>query len=201
MPDSVIKKVESYSKLPALPGIFNFANRNGILFEWNEEVDKFPEGIVEVEDVVLYPSLAVEHPEVVLGQDQPLPSIIEELIPQGCTKDAVARSANLQPFDVAEVPAALPIMHTNMDKLKDYQIDNDDDVILMVDIPQPPPHAPLVVNDTNNDNTTRSDDETMTQRAARARSWPLGSSHQCGQQQIRWRSRSAKIGTQRKVHH
>ena len=67
MSDSVIKKVEAYGKSTALLGIFDFADRNGILFEWNEEVDKFPEGIVKVEDVVLYPSLAAEHPGVVLG--------------------------------------------------------------------------------------------------------------------------------------
>jgi hypothetical protein len=65
MLDSVIKMVEAYGKSTALPGIFDFANRNGILFEWNEEVDEFPEGIVNVEDVVLYPSLAAEHPGVV----------------------------------------------------------------------------------------------------------------------------------------
>jgi hypothetical protein len=47
----------------------------------NEEVDEFPEGIVEVKDVVLYPSLAAGHPGVVLGRDQPLPLIKEELIP------------------------------------------------------------------------------------------------------------------------
>ena len=65
------------------PGYFDFADRNSILFEWNEGVDEFPEGIVDVEDVVLYPSLAAEHPGVVLGRDQPLPSIEEELVPQG----------------------------------------------------------------------------------------------------------------------
>jgi hypothetical protein len=68
-------KVEAYGKSTALPGIFDFVDRNGILFEWNEEVDEFPEGIVDVEDVVLYPFLAAEHPGVVLGRDQPLPSI------------------------------------------------------------------------------------------------------------------------------
>ena len=80
MPDSVIKKVERYGKSTALPGIFHFADRNSILFEWKEEVDKFPEGIIEVKDVVLYPFLAAEHPGVVLGGDQPLPSIEEELV-------------------------------------------------------------------------------------------------------------------------
>ncbi len=68
MLDLVIRKVEVYGKSTALPGSFDFANRNGILFKWNEEVDKFPEGIVEIEDIlVLYPSLAAEHPGVVLG--------------------------------------------------------------------------------------------------------------------------------------
>ena len=116
MPDSVIKKVEAYGKSTALPGIFDFANRNGILFEWNEEVDDCPKGIVDTEDVVLYPSLAAEHPGVVLGRDQPLPSIEEELVPQGQAEDAVARNANLQPFDVAGVVAA-PIVHANADEL------------------------------------------------------------------------------------
>jgi hypothetical protein len=67
MPDLVIKKVEAYGKSTNLPGIFDFADRNGILFKWNEKVDKFPEEIVDIEDVVLYPSLAAEHPGVVIG--------------------------------------------------------------------------------------------------------------------------------------
>ena len=91
MPDSVIKKVQVYyGKSTALPGIFDFADRNGILFKWNEEVDEFPEGIVEVENDVLSPSLAAEHPGVVLGRDQPLPLIGEELIPQGSAKPRLA---------------------------------------------------------------------------------------------------------------
>jgi hypothetical protein len=64
MPDSVIKKVEAFGKSSS--GVFNFADRNGILFEWNEVVDECPEGIVE-EDVVLYPSLVAEFPGVTLG--------------------------------------------------------------------------------------------------------------------------------------
>ena len=53
MPDSVIKKVKAYAKSTALSGIFDFADRNGILFEWNEEVDESPKGIVDVKDVIL----------------------------------------------------------------------------------------------------------------------------------------------------
>jgi len=154
MPDLVIKKVEAYGMLTALPGIFDFANRNGILFEWNEEVDDFPEGIIDFEDVVLYPSLAAEHPGVVLGRDQPLPSIKEELVPQGQAEDAAARNANLQPFVLAGVEAA-PIVHANADELDDYEIDKDDGIRAIGDIPQQPPHAPLVVNYTDDDDDAK----------------------------------------------
>ena len=153
MPDLIIKKVKAYSKLTALLGIFDFANRNGILFEWKEEVDDFPKGIIDIEDIVLYPSFTVEHPEVVLGGDQPLPSIEEELIPQGRAKDAAAHNANLQLVDVARVAAA-PIVHTKADKLNDRKIDVNNGLIAVGDIPQQPPHAPLVVNDTNDDEDT-----------------------------------------------
>jgi hypothetical protein len=128
MPDLVIKKVEAYGKSTALPGIFDFPDRNGILFEWTEEVDEFPKGIVEVEDIVLYPSLAAEHPGVALGRDQPLRSIEEELIPQGQAKDAAACNANLRPFDVSGVAAA-PIVHANADKFVDYESNDDDGII------------------------------------------------------------------------
>jgi hypothetical protein len=57
MPDSVIKKVEAFGKSSL--GVFNFANRNGILFEWNKVVDECQEGIIK-EDVVLYPSLVAK---------------------------------------------------------------------------------------------------------------------------------------------
>jgi hypothetical protein len=138
MPDLVIKKVEAYGTSTALLGTFDFADRNGILFEWNEVVDESPKGIVDVEDVVLYPSLATEHPGVVLGRDQPLPSIEEELVPQGQAEDAAAPNANIQPFDVAGVVAA-PIVHPNVNELDDYEIDDDDDIIAVGDIPQQPP--------------------------------------------------------------
>ena len=107
MLDLVIKKVEAYGKSTALPGIFDSADRNGILFKWDEEVDEFPEGIFDVEDVVLYPFFAAEHPGVVLGRDEPLSSIEEELVPQGQAKDAAACNANLQQFNVAGVAAAI----------------------------------------------------------------------------------------------
>ncbi len=63
MPDSVIRSVENYGNDNALPGIF----KSGVLFEWNEEVDECPEGILKEEDIILYPLLAAELSGVVLG--------------------------------------------------------------------------------------------------------------------------------------
>ena len=119
----------------ALPGIFDFADRNSILFKWNKEVDESPMGIIEVKDVILYPSLATKHPGVALGQDHTLPLINEELVPQGHAKDAAACNANLQPLGVAGMGAVLPFIHANVEKFKDYQSDNDNGIIAMVDIP------------------------------------------------------------------
>ena len=45
MPDLVIRKVKALEKLTALPGSFDFTDSNGILIEWNEEVDKFRDGL------------------------------------------------------------------------------------------------------------------------------------------------------------
>ncbi len=43
-------------------------------------------------------------------------------------------------------------MHANADELDNNDIDDDDDIKAVGDIPQQPPHAPLVVNDTNDAN-------------------------------------------------
>jgi hypothetical protein len=112
--------------LTSLTGTASFSNGTR---KWTN----LPEGIVNIEDVVLYPSLAS-----ILGQDQPLPSIEEELVPQGRAKNAAARNANLQPFNVA-------------DELNNYGIDDNNSIIAAGDIPQQPPHAPLVVNNTDHD--------------------------------------------------
>jgi hypothetical protein len=90
MPDLVIRRVEKYGNNNALPGIFDFANRSRVLFEWNKEVNNCPEGILEEEDVILYSLLATELPGVVLGQDMPRPSIKADLIPQGRMEDKAA---------------------------------------------------------------------------------------------------------------
>ncbi len=96
MPDSVIKKIEQSSAAGYLPGALDFGDQNGVLFEWNEDVDESPEHLLEVEDVIQYPSLAAEHPGVVLGRNQPLPSIEMDLIPQGRAENEAARNANLE---------------------------------------------------------------------------------------------------------
>ena len=49
---------------------------------------------------------------------------------------------------------AASIIHTNTDKLEDYEIYDNNGIIAIGDIPQQPPHAPLVVNDTDDDNNT-----------------------------------------------
>ncbi len=126
---------------------------NGILFEWNKEVDESPEGIIDVEDVILYPSLAAEHPGVVLGQDQPLPLIKEELVPQGHAEDAAARNANLRPFDGAW-HSPIHRHDGGCTKIDDYKIDDNYGIIAVGDIPQQPPHAPLAVDNTDEDSST-----------------------------------------------
>jgi hypothetical protein len=102
MPDSVIKKVDDFGKSSL--GVFDFSDRNGILFEWNEEVDKCQEGIVK-EDMVLYPSLVAKFPGVTLDRDHPIPTIEEDIIPQGRAKADTARNANMEQFAIAGMDA------------------------------------------------------------------------------------------------
>jgi hypothetical protein len=98
MPDSVIKKVESYARRGACPGEFDFADRSGVLFEWNETIDEHPKGLVQ-EDVVLYPTLAAELPGVTIGRDVPVTAVEDEIAPQGRAEDAAATNAGLALMD------------------------------------------------------------------------------------------------------
>jgi hypothetical protein len=50
---------------------------------------------------------------------------------------------------------------TNVEELDNYEKDNNEGIIAMVDIPQQPPHAPLVVNDINNDNNMGGDKDAV----------------------------------------
>jgi hypothetical protein len=120
MPDLVIRHMKNYGNNNVFPGIFDFANRSGVLFECNEEVDKCPEGILEEEDVILYPLLAAELLGVILGQDMPRPSIEADLTAQGRAEDEAIRNANHEPFDIVGVDqpvAALAIVHAEDGKI------------------------------------------------------------------------------------
>jgi len=134
MPDSVIKRVETLGH-KAGAGVFDFSDRNGILFEWNEEVDENQEGLVE-EEAILYPSLVAEFPGVTLDRDIPIPSIEHEFEPQGRAEDAAALNANLAPYAVAGVNGPAIVTADN-DEIEIYDDDDDDDGIIdVMDIPR-----------------------------------------------------------------
>ena len=159
MPDSVIRKIEQSSTAGYLPGALDFGDQNGVLFEWNEDVDK-PEHLLEIEDVVQYPSLAAEHPGVVLGRDQPLPSIKMDLVPQGRAEDDAARNANLEPLDVAGVTATAgaPPMHTYAAE-PEPEDDDDDGILAVATLPPPAQPAPIAIDDIDDiDNIGATDD-------------------------------------------
>jgi hypothetical protein len=126
MPDLVITKVEAFGKSSS--GVFNFANRNCILFKWNEEFDECPEGTIK-EDVVLYPSLIAEFLGVTLGRDHPIPTIEEEIIPQGRAKVDAARNANMEQFAIAGVDAPT-IIHSDINEID--ETDDEDNGIISV---------------------------------------------------------------------
>ena len=60
-------------------------------------------------------------------------------------------NAIIQPLDITGVWAAPPLVHANVDELDAYEGDNDDGIIAVADIPQQPPHAPLIIDVTNNE--------------------------------------------------
>jgi hypothetical protein len=137
--------------------MFDFLDRNGVLFEWNEDADERPEGIIE-EDVVLYPSLVAETPRVVLERDQPIPSLEYKIEPQGRAENAAAQNANLEPINVAGVDTPT-IIHANANEIDD-EIYNDDGIISVATIPQGQndPH-PLVLNDTTDEEQAEGGDD------------------------------------------
>ena len=151
MPDTVIARVEQYGTENALPGIFDFADRNGVLFEWNDDVNECPEGILEEDNVILYPSIVAELPGIDLEHNTPRPSIEADLIPHGQAEDEAARNANHESFGVVGVePVA--VSHT-----EDGEIDSDSDeddnngIIAINDAPLPEAQDPLVLSDSSDD--------------------------------------------------
>jgi hypothetical protein len=113
MPDSVFKKVKPLG-CRTQQNTFDFANRNGILFEWNTKVDEQQEGLVE-EDLVPYPPLAVEFLWFTLDRDTP--AIKDKITPQGRAKDAAAQNANIAPLNVIAGVDDPTIINTHNDKI------------------------------------------------------------------------------------
>ncbi len=143
MPDSVIKQIEALGQ-QNLPGVFNFLDRNGMLFEWNNNVDKYTKGLVE-EDIVLYPLLVAEFLGITLDREVPVPSIEEEIIPHGQAKDAAAHNSNVPPFVAAGVNHGPAAIHASDNKIGKYD-NEDDDIIVVANIPHrnaptPEPHC------------------------------------------------------------
>jgi hypothetical protein len=121
MPDSVIKKFKFFG-CHAQQSTFDFADRNGILFEWNNEVNEQQEGLVE-EDIIPYPLLAAKLPGVTL--DPNTLAIKDKIVPQGCTEDAAAQNANLAPLNVVAGVDGPTIISAQNDKIE-YGNNNND---------------------------------------------------------------------------
>ena len=157
MPDTVITQVERLGHTNTAPNMFDFSDRNGVLFEWNKDVNETPKGIIE-EDVVLYPSLAAETHGVVLEQDQPIPSMeMEDKIePQGRAEDAAARNANLEPTNAAGVDTPT-IIHANANEIDDAD-DNDNGILSIATIPQGQNNLhPLILHDSSDEEQAEGD--------------------------------------------
>jgi hypothetical protein len=155
MPDSVIKKVK-FPGRRAQQNTFDFANRNGVLFEWNDTVDEQQEGLVE-EDLVPYPLLAKEF--LVFTQDRDTPDIKDKIAPQGRTEDAAAHNANLAPLDVVARVDGPTIISTHNDK---FEYNNADyDIIAVANINQggAPQLQPIVKVDNTDNNANNSNDD------------------------------------------
>jgi hypothetical protein len=131
MPDSVIEKVECFGWTGLSAGVFDFANRNGVVFEWNNEVDKASQGLVG-EDIVPYPTLAAEIPGVHLSCDKPVPTIKDEVNLMGRAEDPTAQNAGLEPLAIAGVDHATAIIDADKHEFDDSHNNDDDAGILAI---------------------------------------------------------------------
>jgi hypothetical protein len=147
--------VEQFGKANATWNVVNFLDRNGVLFKWNDKVDKYLEGIVEKE-VVLYPALTAEIPGMVHDRDQLIPLIEDKIDPQGRAEDAAAQNANIELFNIPGVDAPR-IVCTNNDEIN--KIDDDDDNIMSIaTIPPAKDPNPLVLPETSDDDNANAND-------------------------------------------
>ena len=104
MPESVIEKVEWYADAAVRAGEFAFVDRKGVLFEWNDEVDKNAEHIIENESDP-YPALVSELPGISLQRDRAIFEAIEDKdnVPQGTAEEAAINNADLEPVVIVGV--------------------------------------------------------------------------------------------------
>ncbi len=100
-----------------------------------------------MEDVVLYPSLVAKFPGVTLGRDHPIPTIEEDIIPQGRTKANAARNDNMEQFAIAGVDAPT-IIHANINEI-DKTDDDNDGIRSVANIPAQANQDPFIVPDTS----------------------------------------------------
>jgi hypothetical protein len=156
MPESIIKKVEQFGNSNAWPNTLHFADRNGISLEWNNHINKYPEGLVK-QDVVFYPSLVAKIPGVVLEQDLPIPTIEDKIKPQGRAKDAAAHNANHKTFNLAGVDAPM-IIRANNNKINVINDDNNG-ILSIATIPANNNHVPLILPNTSDSDTLVDEDQ------------------------------------------
>lgn len=88
MPDSLITTVEELSTADNLPGDFNFADCQGVLFEWNDKSLETSEPLLDHRPT--YPAIPAKLPGVALGHDKGLMPIEPKIIPQGQAETTAA---------------------------------------------------------------------------------------------------------------
>ncbi len=106
MPDSVIQQVEDFGLRDNIPGDFDFTDRQGILFEWNNSIIESDEPLLDNSEP--FPAIPTELPGVALAGNQPLAAVEAAFLPQGYAKTAAANNANLQPFNATIAGVPLP---------------------------------------------------------------------------------------------
>jgi hypothetical protein len=159
MTDSIIRKVKHFGCRGGLASAFNFSDRSGILFEWNDDVDKFLEDLIE-DDLVQYPEVAAKIPAVILDQHQPIPTVEDEVVLQGQAEDEAARNANLDPFNITGMDHTA-IIPANIDKIAQIADDltNADGIIAIADMPNQQTHHnnTIILNEESNEDDAADD--------------------------------------------
>ncbi len=161
MPDSMINKVKHFGHRGGPDGAFNFADRSGILFECNDEVDKSLKSLLK-DELVPYPKVAAKNLGVVLGRHQPIPTVEDGFMLQEQAKDKATHNANLEPFDIAGVDP-MAIIHANNDKIAKIanNVNNDDGIMAIADVPNHQTHKDTIIlnKESDEDNATNDQDD------------------------------------------